>query len=266
MKAPNENVPNENLMTYALGIDVSKNSLEAALLASTGKLHTKSVRNQESGFKTLLGWLERLTGERLVQVRVCLEASGGYEEEAALFLHRQGLCVAVVNPRRTSAYAQSQLRRSKTDRTDAALIARFAQREEPSAWQPPSDEQRTLRRMTRGLQSLKKERDRLKNQLGATGNDAGSKAVAHSLRAVIEAVEKQIIALKEQIEKHAQRCSELARQHELLKTIPGVGTLTAALVLAELGDPQALQKCAPSGCLRRSGAIASPVGHFGLEA
>ncbi len=77
-------------MTYALGIDVSKAKLDLALLCPDGSLHTKTVRNQKSGFKALIRWTERLSGTT-ENLRVCLEASGGYEEEAAVYLHRAGL-------------------------------------------------------------------------------------------------------------------------------------------------------------------------------
>lgn len=216
---------------YALGIDVSKAKLEAALLTPAGQLHAKSASNAPSGFEALLRWAEGLAGGT-GSLRVCLEASGGYEQEAALFLHEAGVHVSMVNPRRTSAYAKSQLQRSKTDCTDAALLARFSKREEPSKWEPPTEEERALRQMTRGLESLKKERDRLNNQLGTATNEA----VADSLRTVIRTIEKQIDGLKKQIDAHAQSCSKLARRRDLLETIPGVGKFTATLVLAELGE------------------------------
>jgi len=222
---------------YALGIDVSKAKLEAALLTPAGQLHAKSASNAPSGFEALLRWAEGLAGGT-GSLRVCLEASGGSEQEAALFLHEAGVHVSMVNPRRTSAYAKSQLQRSKTDCTDAALLARFSKREEiskreePSKWEPPTEEERALRQMTRGLESLKKERDRLNNQLGT----ATKEAVADSLRTVIRTIEKQIDELKKQIDAHAQSCSKLARRRDLLETILGVGKFTATLVLAERGE------------------------------
>jgi transposase len=85
-------------------------------------------------------------------------------------LHERGLTVFIVNPLRMSAYAESQLNRSKTDKVDARLLARFCQREEPSPWEPTPSEQRGLKEMTRGLEQLKKERDRLQNQIRQSEN------------------------------------------------------------------------------------------------
>ena len=140
-----------------------------------------------------------------------------------------------MNPRRTSAYAESRLNRSKTDPVDARLLTRFCWREAPSSWQPASSEQKNLKDMTRrGLQSLKKVRDRLKNQIGRSGNPT----VTGSLESVLESINEQIDPLEEAIDDHVQSCWALARKQVLLETIPGIGSATAALVLAELGDHQ----------------------------
>lgn len=216
---------------FALGIDVGKDTLELALLTPQQRLHAKSVRNTEAGFKALLAWIKRLT-KPATAVRLCLEASGGYEEALALFLHERGFYVSVVNPRQTSAYAASQLRRSKTDRVDAALLARFCQREQPPRWQPPAPAQRQLRELTRGLEALKQERDRTQNRRAHAKHDA----VTSALDAVISALSQQIQALSEEIDEHVSAHPELARQRDLLVSIPGIGSLTAALILAELGD------------------------------
>lgn len=217
---------------YTLGIDVSKRTLDLALLQPSGKQSSAMVSNDPDGFHALRDWVEAHLGDTsLKQVHACLEASGGYEEEAALFLHEQDLAVSVINPRRLSSYAESQLRRSKTDAADAALLARFCQRERPYLFEPPEASQRGLRDMTRGLQALKKERDRLQNQLSRADHEA----VSASLSAVLGEITAQIETLEHKIDAHIKAAPKLSEQRELLKTIPGVGQLTAARVLAELG-------------------------------
>lgn len=224
-------------ISYALGIDTGRDQLDLALLSPEGKLYTKSVRNDRSGFEALLTWLGRLTkgaGNRRddIAVHACLEASGGYEEAAALFLHGNDLRVSVVNPRQIKAYAGAQLQRSKTDKADAALIARFCQREQPLLWQPPTPEQQELRQLTRALETLKAERDRMRNRLDRHDNDSA----ADALVAVLKSIEEQIHVLEQRIEEHVAAHPEMKRQRDLLTTIPGIGTLTATVVLAELGD------------------------------
>jgi transposase len=222
---------------FALGIDVGKDSLELALLTPQNELRKKSVRNSASGFKVLMNWLNRWAGPvegdpASPGVRACLEASGGYEEAAALFLHEQGVYVSVVNPRQTKSYAGVRLQRSKTDPADAALLARYCQREEPPAWEPPTEAERRLRQLTRGLQSLKDERDRTRNKRDRAENET----VTAALDAVLDTLSDQIGTLERRIETYVAQNAELKRQTDLLVTIPGIGSQTAATVLAELGD------------------------------
>lgn len=223
-------------VVHAVGIDVSKASLEVALLGKEAPPASRTVPNTEDGFAELISWIDQQAHINLErtpkQVHVCLEASGGYQRPVARHLHEHGLTVSVVNPRRTSAYANSQLTRSKTDRVDARLLARFCQREEPSPWQPSSSARRDLKEMNRGLEQLKKERNRLQNQI----DQAGHEAVVDALDAVLERVNQQIGELKRCIDEHVQQCRQLNRKRELLETIPGVGTGTATRVIAELGD------------------------------
>ena len=103
-----------------VGIDVSKASLEIALIGpEEGASASQTVPNTEDGFGQLLNWLEKQTDINLTtashRIHVCLEASGGYKRPVARFLHERGLTVSVLNPLCTSAYAESQLTRSKTD-------------------------------------------------------------------------------------------------------------------------------------------------------
>jgi transposase len=239
MTAPDRSTSSDSAPSAGahLGIDVSKASLELALIGPEEELPvSQTVPNTDDGFEELIGWLEQETvadlENRPEQVHVCLEASGGYQRPVARFLHERGLTVSVINPRRTSAYADSLLRRSKTDKGDANLLARFCDREAPKPWQPSSSENKRLKAMTRGLAQLKKERDRLNNQIGHSENPT----VTGSLKAVLESVNEQIGELETRIDPHIRRSDRLARDRDLLETIPGIGRTTAALVLAELAD------------------------------
>lgn len=224
-----------NEAARAVGIDVSKASLEIVVLGKDAdRSVARSIPNTEDGFEELRQWIDREVEVDLKEIHVCLEASGGYERPVARYLHEQNLTVSVVNPRRTSAYADSRLNRSKTDPVDARLLARFCRREEPSSWQPASSDQQDLKEMTRGLQGLKKERDRLKNQIDRSSNPT----VTSSIQSVLKSINEQIDQLEKAIDEHIQGCRSLARKQALLETIPGIGSATAALVIAELGDPE----------------------------
>src|SRR3990170_1127418 len=104
-----------------LGIDVSKGKFDVALLRE-GKYKHKRFLNNLEGFKKLREWLAEYKVERL---HACMESTSTYGEALAEYLHDRGFMVSIVNPARIKGFAQSELIRSKTDKVDASLIARF---------------------------------------------------------------------------------------------------------------------------------------------
>jgi len=117
-----------------LGIDIAKQKFDVALLVD-GKTKHKTCKNSVEGFETLMIWLEK---QGVQKVHACLEATGNYGEELAIYLHETGHMVSIVNPVRIKGFGQSELIRTKTDKIDAALIARFCLAMKPSPWSPPS--------------------------------------------------------------------------------------------------------------------------------
>jgi transposase len=210
-----------------LGIDVAKQRLEAALLVE-GKIKNKSFKNAPEGFEALVGWLRKLGRER---VHACLEATGNYGEDVAIFLHETGHTVSVVNPARIKGFAQSELIRTKTDKIDAGVIARFCLAMKPEAWVPPSPEIRSLRALARRADNLIDMLTQEKNRLG-TAHDS-----------VIPLIKEHIVYLKDEIEKLRSQIADLIdrdpdlkRKKDLLASIPGIGKATIAALLAELDN------------------------------
>jgi transposase len=139
-----------------LGIDIAKLKFNVCLLHLNGKLKHKVFPNTSTGFAQLREWLSK---QRVERVHVCLEATGTYGNALSLFLHQAGHIVSVINPAAVKAFAQSRLSRTKTDRVDAELIARFCLAQAPPAWTPLPQEVRELQALVRRLESLIEMRD-----------------------------------------------------------------------------------------------------------
>ena len=159
-----------------LGIDISKGKFDVALLKDD-KYHMETFSNDPDGFDKLQKWLKKLGAN---QLHACLEATGRYGDALALVLHETGHQVSVVNPSRIQAYAASQLRRNKTDKQDAKMIAHFCSTQAPGLWSPPSAALRELQTMVRHLEALQTMRQQERNRL-----HAGMPSTA--VRATIEA-------------------------------------------------------------------------------
>jgi transposase len=213
-----------------LGIDIAKLKFNVCLIQHSGKLKHKLFANTASGFEQLRDWLSKQSVER---VHACLEATGTYGEALSLFLHEAGQTVSVVNPAAIKAFAQSRLSRTKTDRVDAELIARFCQAQAPPAWTPLPAEGRELQALVRRLESLIEMRVMEENRLSS---GVTVKAVRESVQEHLAYLTEQIKRTEELIRQHINNHPRLKRQSELLDSIPGIAETTAALLLAEITD------------------------------
>lgn len=218
-------------MPAFLGIDVAKDTLAVALIGPKTPRKT-SVANSPAGYARLLDWLAK---QHLDAVEICLEATGTYSDDVAQALHDGSYRVYLVNPARIAAYAKSQLSRNKTDAADAVLIARFAQAEAAnlSAYVPPDPALRELRALVRHLDALQQQRQAELNRQAAGGHPP---AVTKALQEHITFLDQQISAVVRQLTDHLDGHPELREQHDLLTSIPGIGTVTAVRLLAEAGD------------------------------
>jgi transposase len=210
-----------------LGIDVSKQKFDAALLVD-GKTKHKTCKNSAEGFETLTLWLEK---QGIQKVHACMEATGSYGEDLAIYLHEAGHVVSIVNPARIKGFAQSELIRTKTDKIDAGVIARFCLTMKPDPWIPPSPEIRSLKALVRRVDSLIDMRSQEKNRI----------STAHE--SVISLIKEHIAYLDQEIEKIRRQIADLIgqnphlkRRKELLDSIPGIGKATIPHILAELDD------------------------------
>lgn len=209
-----------------VGIDVSKATLDVTLLRQ-GRSDACQVANTRQGLNQLHHWLKKRHAQG---AHVCLEATGIYSVEVAQFLHERGYTVSVVNPQRIKGFADSQLRRSKTDKLDAALIAAFCQALQPEGWTPPEPAWYELRALLRQLEDLQQTRQQQVNRL----ESVTSPAVRAQLEALIAFIDAQIAQLNQQLKDHLQQHPDLKQQVHLLTSIPGIGWLTACRLVAEI--------------------------------
>lgn len=208
---------NMTIKYITVGIDISKKKFDAALLKDD-KLKHKSFRNDKQGFSALTKWIIEHGGD---QVHICMESSGVYGEAVAEHLHDAGFTLSVVNPVRVKGYAQSELKRIKTDKQDAGMIARFCFAHRPEHWHPQPKEIRQLRDLVRRLEALNNMRQQENNRL-----EAATWIVEEQLDRHIAYLEKEIKDTKTLISRHIDSYPNLKNKKQLLESIPGIGEAT----------------------------------------
>jgi transposase len=213
--------------TSFLGIDIAKASFEVALQVGQ-QSYTGRFANDAAGFVALSRWLARWQSG---PVWATLEATGRYGEALAGYLHRHGHTVSVVNPARIKAYGASKLRRAKNDRLDAALILDFGRTQLPRTWTPPRPEVQELREQVRRVADLQQQQQQERNRLQAGGQ---SELVLADIRANLAGLTERLKQWTRRLESHIRAYPSLERPYRLLRSIPGIGLLTAARLLAEV--------------------------------
>lgn len=207
-----------------LGIDVGKEYIDCELLGD--KHASKRVHNTVRGFEQLQAWLRN---RKVRKVHACMEATGGWSEELAFFLQERGHVVSIVNPMQIRAFGQSELSRTKTDKADAGLIARFCQAMNPAPWESPTPAERRLRQLVRRRRALVEMRTQELNRLEAPGTES----VRESITSLIDTLDLQIDGLETQIKATIEGDDDLKGKRDLIESIDGIGPTTSSTLLAE---------------------------------
>jgi transposase len=210
-----------------LGIDISKKKFDVALWHEN-KFRHKVFANTEAGFAQLQEWLNK---QLVTKVHGCMEATGTYWEALAEYLVAQGHQVSVVNAAAIKNYGKSLLRRNKTDKADAKLIALYGLNHQLRQWSAPAPQLKQLQALVRRLEVLQQMQQEEENRLGS---GVQQKDVLDSLQTNIKFLAQQIAQIKLLIKDEMDKNPDLKQQKQLLISIPGIGDTTAAIVLAEI--------------------------------
>ena len=216
--------------TAWVGIDVSKDTLDACLLPEGGAPRHQTFANDPAGHAALVAWADGLDPS----AGFCLESTGAYGLAVATALAEAGRHAAVVNPARVKYAGLMRGQGNKTDRADAKLIAEYASRERPTAWRPAPAETQELQALVRRRDDLREMAAREKGRLAAPGL---SRAARQSLTRTVRFLGREADRLQREADRLIASSPALSADRELLLSIPGVGEVTAQAILAELPEP-----------------------------
>jgi transposase len=229
-----------------LGIDVSKDRLDCALLASEGgtSLGGRSFPNTAAGLDRVTAWAARVSGAAAAATHVVLEATAAYHELAAHRLAAAGMRVSIVNSARVRSFAKGLGILGKTepsasgtsgpDPIDARLLARYRQLLRPRAWRPPARALLDLEALLARLDDIEVDLRREESRLEQVRTRGCPELVERSLRESIRASEGRRDELRRAIAAHVAVDPELQADLDRLLTIPGVGPRTAVRMLLVL--------------------------------
>ena len=226
------------ILKQVAGIDVAQNELVVSLGRVDQSLCKdiyayKTFANKQSGFAALLVWIKKHTNHE-VAVRYVMEATGVYHEKAAYYLSDLGLEVSIVLPNKISSYMKTLEIKTITDKTASQAICQFGLERGLDLWQRPKNIFRDLKQLTRERDQIVADRVIAKNQLHAEQVEAfPNDRSIYRANQRIKLLNEQEREIKQEIAQFVKTDNELHKKINLITSIPGVGSLTAVIVIAE---------------------------------
>jgi transposase len=211
------------MATY-VGIDIAKHGFD---LAVEPKQKIQHFDNDAQGIGQCCKRLQQLQPKLVV-----MEPTGGYEVALMTQLQAADLPVAKVNARKIRDFARASGQLAKTDKLDAQAIARYA-----AMFQPPAQE--ALDQQARAIKALVARRHQLVQMHTAEANrmeHAYDNSVKRCIQSMLRMLDKHIQKVERQIRRQIQSTPELQQRAQRLESVPGIGEMTAALLVTELPE------------------------------
>ena len=228
----------KKIVKQIIGIDVALKELVVCL----GRMYddwfpelyaNKTFANTQKGMEALVLWVNKQTDQQ-VAVRFVMEATGVYHEALAYFLEERGYEISVVLPNKISNYMRTLDVKTVTDNTACQAIALFGLERKLNTWKRPREIYRKLRQLTRERDQLVQERTMVKNQLHAEQTEAfPNKSSVKRITDRIKILDKQEKEIMDEVKIMIAQDKKLQKMVVIICSLPGVGLLTAAIVLAE---------------------------------
>lgn len=207
-----------------VGVDVSKENLDMVVY-STNEI--RSFGNEDAGIAKAMTWLKQVNPAIIV-----MEATGGMEVSLYVALQETNLPAAVINPRQIRDFAKSMGILAKTDKVDAKVLARYAATIQPEARPLPDEE-------TRQLNTLVTRRHQLLEMIIAESNRAAitrDKTMQQRIHAHIDWLKQELAGINKDISQMIKENPVWDAKDKLLQSVPGVGPVLSATLIAELSE------------------------------
>ena len=224
-----------------IGVDFSKEKIDVVMISADGLNETaprvfEEFKNNKSGYNQLVKWVKKNSNSQDdAQMLFCGENTGGYSLGLCNYLYGKGLDMWLENAK--SIKDASGIRRLKTDRADASMIAEYAMRNYDKAviYKPLSKSLSDLRELFLYRQMIVRERSSLmvrRSEKKLTMEKSHAKTViSQSSRHLITEMNKEIAKIDKQIEELIHQDEELKEVYAIVTTVPGIGTQNAVCLM-----------------------------------
>jgi transposase len=228
----------KKVVKQVAGIDVAQKELVVTLGRMLNDFSIelfayKVFKNTDKGILALVEWTEMLTDNEM-SVRYVMEATGVYHQKFAYYLDHNKHDVSIVLPNKISNYIRTLELKTITDKSCSQAIAQFGLERKLDNWTKPNDVYKELQQLTRERDQIVQERSIVKNQIHAENSEAEPNVKSlNRMKSRIKFLNSQEKEIKDDITVIVKGNADLQQIIDRVTSIPGVGALTATIVLAE---------------------------------
>lgn len=226
-------------LKYSAGLDIASKKIDICMSVidvnqKVTVVSSKSFLNTLNGFKDMHEWIVKNHKEKEVPLVLCMEATGVYHENCALYFSERKYKTSIILPNKAKHYLISLGLKSKNDSIDAKGLSKMGAEQCLELWQPMGKFFYELRQYTRQHQNLQEQKTVFNNQLHALEHSMfKSKKMIKQQQDTIKLFDKQLKEL-EKLMKNLIDSDEVIKQKvSNICKIKGIGMLTAATILAE---------------------------------
>ena len=206
------------------GIDVAKDKVDVCIRALSLRQMFPSTA---AGRRQLISWLRKHKA-----IKAVMEASGGYERDWAKALHKADIEVRIVDPKRVRSFARSAGRLAKNDAIDAEMIAWFAETFGEVKGQADDAAREELVQIVRARQALLDLQTSLQNR----GEHAAPAVVQKMHGRLLKKIALELAGLEAAIAAMIKATAHFAELAEIIESVPGLGEITAAGLIAAMPE------------------------------
>lgn len=218
---------NLEMQGVVVGIDVSKARLD--ICAADEEWY---ARNDSEGIAKLITRIKGFEPDMVI-----VESTGGLERQLIIELSAANVPFALVNPRRVRQFAKSIGLFAKTDKIDAHLLVRFGEAVKPEPTQLASEEEQRL-------SALMTRRNQLVEMLTMEKNHRASShpETRERVQKILDLLEQELDELNQMIKSYIDQTPDFKSKDEILRSAPGIGEITAAILLSDLPELGSLDR------------------------
>jgi len=220
-------------LKYSVGLDVSSKKINGciSLIDNNQKVTVKSsivFNNDLKGFKSFEDWMIKHRRELEIPLVICMEATGIYHENCALYLFERNYRVSIILPNKAKKYLEAIGLKSKNDSIDAKGLSQMGAEQCLEQWEPFGKYFYELRLYTRQNQNLQELKTVISSQLHALKQAMyTNQIVIEQLESTIVLFDLQLKELEKKIKLHLESDAEIKQKVANIIKIKGLGILVS---------------------------------------